>query len=206
MVPSWASSRDASSTTDIASCRCEGKKSDRQTLKNEARYRRGLIGAARHAADRWNAAIVFVPMKPGSADQPAQDDAHFCRELAEEVDRPDYVRLLPPEVRPGEVKWCISRMQCLIGVRTHSTILALGACVPAINICYNGKGLSLFQAFGLEQFCLPIEDCGEQKLPPLLERMWYERDSLRKLIEQRLPQFQSRARIPYKALAKAGKR
>lgn len=167
----------------------------------EAAYRTGLVEAARSAADEFDATVVFVSMNPGAADRPGQDDAHFCEELMRETDRADRVRLLPPEFRPGEIKWCLGRMQCLIGVRMHSTILALGAGTPAINVNYNEKGVSLFQAFGLERYCLPIETCDDRALPGRLRDLWASRDEVARIIARNLPDMQARARRPYEILA-----
>lgn len=64
-------------------------------------------------------------------------------------------------------------MDLMIGMRLHSTLLALRAGVPAIHLAYTLKGHDIYSDLGLADWVLPIEELfkGHQMLVELASRL-----------------------------------
>ena len=61
----------------------------------------------------------------------------------------------------------------MIGMRLHSTLLALRAGVPAIHLAYTLKGHDIYSDLGLSDWVVPIEGIleGQQTLVDLASRV-----------------------------------
>lgn len=57
--------------------------------------------------------------------------------------------LLPPELDAAEAKWCIERLDWLVGSRMHATIGALSSSVPAYSYAYSDKARGVFETCGM---------------------------------------------------------
>lgn len=104
------------------------------------------IGAGRN--------VLLVPMHMGAG----EGDVSLCAELRGACKDPGRVRILDSDdVSPSALRGIISRARHFVGIRLHSTILALSAGVPAITYYYVDKGRQFFDQVGMNDFARPIE-------------------------------------------------
>lgn len=124
-----------------------------------------------------NRRVLFFPMYSASW----QDDAVHDRDIADRLASPAHV--LRPTCPTPLWKAMIGLCDVFIGVSMHSTILAMGAGVPAIGLNYSDKGHDLFARLGEESRGLPVEAIAErdgaERLGALLAETLRERDRIR---------------------------
>jgi polysaccharide pyruvyl transferase WcaK-like protein len=175
--------------------------SNKQLPEQAVRYRQALIDCVNYVVDQLGGSVVLIAMKPGDDTRPGQDDDVFARELLAQVDHPEDVLAMPKEFTVNEIKHCLKSFALLVGVRMHSTILALSVKTPCISLYYSEKGHSLFKAFKLTEYALPIEDCTSEALVSLVQDAWLNQDGIKARIAAELPAIESRVGLPYEYLA-----
>ena len=163
-------------------------------------YRKALTRAIDYVIEELGGVVVLISMKPGDVAMPGQDDDVFSSELLDQVRHSEYVFVMPKDFTPAEIKYCFGSFELVVGVRMHSTILALDMVTPCINIYYNEKGLSLFKSLGLSEYALSIEYCTAKALVDLVREIWLDRDKVRKTIASQLPELEAKVQLPYQYL------
>lgn len=112
--------------------------------------------------ERHDARIVLFSMyEPGV--ETWEDDRWLLEEVKAGFAGDDNVRLA--EGNPSIVELCqeFSELDLMIGMRLHSTLLALRAGVPAIHLAYTLKGHDIYADLGLSDWIVPIEGLVENQ-------------------------------------------
>ncbi len=103
------------------------------------------------------------------------------------------------------LKGYIARCRMFIGARTHSTIAAYSSCVPTLAIGYSVKAKGIAKdLFGTyENYVLPIEEMRyEHNLVKAFEFLSANELSIRKNLENLMPQYAATALVPKSEIAK----
>jgi len=104
-----------------------------------------------------------------------EDDRVALAELYSTLDEKEDVVFWKEDdyiMSPGELQFLYSNMSFLIGTRLHSSIFALGANVPTINISYHGtKSQGIMTSVGMERFVIDIDGVTPQKLISLIDEI-----------------------------------
>lgn len=122
--------------------------------------------------ERQGARIVLFSMyEPGV--ESWEDDRWLLERVKANFAGDDNVQLAGGN--PTIVDLCreFSQLDLMIGMRLHSTLLALRAGVPAIHLAYTLKGHDIYADLGLAEWVMPIEHLFEdqQELIELASRI-----------------------------------
>jgi polysaccharide pyruvyl transferase WcaK-like protein len=119
------------------------------------------------------------------------DDREVVKRIyARLVDHTDRVLLLEDFHDAMEIKAAFKCMDCIIGTRMHTGILAMSELVPAVLIGYQPKTFGVMEALGLERYCMDIETLNIETLYDKVLDLLAERENIRKQIHHRLVQIQ----------------
>ena len=143
-----------------------------------------LADAADFIIDRFAADVVFVPMERA-------DVGHAHRVMAE-MGEPARASLLDNRYGPRQILGLMDHFEMAVGMRLHFLIFAALAAVPLLALPYASKVVGLFEALDL-----PSPSRMQRHAGPLLaslDRLWDGRDELRKVLAERVPDLQERAR------------
>jgi polysaccharide pyruvyl transferase CsaB len=147
-------------------------------------YHLTLANAADFVVDRFEAHVVFVPMERA-------DVGHAHRVMAEMAE-PDRATVLHGRYGPRQLLGLMDHLELAVGMRLHFLILAAIAHVPLLALPYASKVVGLFEALELD-----VPSNLQHHAGPLLaalDRLWDSREDLRKVLQERVPDLQERAR------------
>lgn len=118
---------------------------------------------------------------------PDQDDRLPARRVFERVRQHTAdVVLLETFSDALQIKGAYEQMDCMIGTRMHTGILALTANVPVTLIAYQPKTFGMMQLFGLEEFCCDINEIGDTVLFARVQKMIASRHDLQRQIKAQM--------------------
>lgn len=147
-------------------------------------YHVTLANAADFIVDRFDADVVFVPMERA-------DVGHAHRVVAEMAE-PARALVLHGRYGPRQLLGLMDHLDLAVGMRLHFLIFAAIAHVPLLALPYASKVVGLFEALGLA-----VPSKLQRHAGPLLaglDRLWDSRDELSKVLQERVPELQQRAR------------
>lgn len=105
------------------------------------------------------------------------------------------ISLAPRDMNAVQTKYLISQCRFFIGARTHATIAAWSSCVPTISISYSVKAIGLnTDLFGDVRYVLETPKLSRMTLWEALEKLRADEQCIKTLLEQRIPEWQQRAR------------
>jgi polysaccharide pyruvyl transferase WcaK-like protein len=118
-----------------------------------------IQAAARYLAllrQELDARIVLLSMyEPGV--EPWEDDLPWLRALEETVGPDPAVAVLEEPLSIVPFTAFAGRLDLMVGMRLHSTLIALRQGVPAINLSYTLKGHSIFRDLGMRRWVCEVE-------------------------------------------------
>ena len=157
---------------------------------DDAPYHSVLAAAADFVVDRFDADVVFVPME--------RDDVREAHRVMAGMAAPDRAAVLGGRYGPRQLLGLMEHLELAMGMRLHFLIFAALASVPLLALPYASKVVEFLQALGL-----PAPGERQEHPGPLLaavDRLWDDRDGCAKLLAERVPPLQDKAR---EAAAKA---
>lgn len=133
---------------------------DRYLARAEAPMN-GLLAAMSaviaHLRSRYDARVLLVSMyEPNS--EPWEDDQPYLEQLKAGFADDSEVVLCNEDRSIDDVCRMFSRLDLMIGMRLHATLIALRVGVPAIHLAYTLKGGDIYADLGLDDWTLAIED------------------------------------------------
>lgn len=165
---------------------------------NESDYHRLLAEAADFIIHRFDARVVFVPME--------RADLREAHHVLARMAAPQRAHILLGDYGPHQILGLMEHFSLAIGMRLHFLIFAALAGVPLRALPYSPKVEDLLEALGLPgRSAIDQEHAGS--LLADIDRIWDERDTQRRLLEERVPALQDQARrtVPL-VLAAMGRR
>ncbi|CAN7508250.1 polysaccharide pyruvyl transferase family protein [Bosea sp. LjRoot90] len=149
----------------------------RRRYNERAREPMARVVAAASAAvaalrERHDARIMLFSMYEPDVEN-WEDDRWLLEQVKANFASDDNVQLAGGN--PTIVELCreFSELDLMIGMRLHSTLLALRAGVPAIHLAYTLKGHDIYADLGLSDWVVPVEGLleGQQELIALASRI-----------------------------------
>ncbi len=112
-------------------------------------------------------------------------DISILRKLQNQVDIPHGVPLFTNRrYSYAELMGLFAELDLLIGMRTHSLILASSAGVPVIGLVAYPKTLGYLQRIGQAARAIPITDLALEPLKALIHSTWKERAAVRRELSE----------------------
>lgn len=95
--------------------------------------------------------VIFFPMELKDT---APDDRILIQEILQYINLPQQCSYIDVDMPTDIHLQAVSKCQCFIGHKTHSTIFALASGTPLIGIAYHPKTEEFMEQFGINQFCI----------------------------------------------------
>lgn len=133
--------------------------------------------------------VIFVPMYPGKE----QGDEEVSEKIISYMHHPESAFVINEDYDSSELIAFFQKAKFLIGMRMHATILSACGNTPTIGLYYQEKGKSFFNAIGLSDFALPIEEFTFEKIIPLIHSLALNSELLKNIIEKNLEVLKAKA-------------
>ena len=142
--------------------------------------------ALREFAIRHSVRVLFIPFHAGY-DVPGDlnNDPALIARMREAIGV-NRTAELRHGLRPGEVSAVLSMCEMTIAVRLHAAILSIRNATPFVALAYEPKVSRILAGCGLERFVaeVPAGTAAARDLSALLERVWSDRDLIRKRLHK----------------------
>ena len=153
-------------------------------------YLEAVAGAADYLIEELNAHVTFFPQ----VILPMKDDRPVSKEVFNRIQNKSSVTVLTEDYSPEQIKGMYGCMSLQIGTRFHSCILAQSMHVPTIAIEYSGhKALGIMRLLDLEEYVCDINTITTQELTSKIDKMWAERDDVKKKLEKNIKVMQAKS-------------
>lgn len=107
--------------------------------------------------EQYNANIVLISSyQPGI--EPWEDDIYYLNKIKEEFLINEKVKLMENSVNLDTYFRTMGSLDLMVGMRLHSSLVALRFGVPSINISYTLKGKDIMEHLGLQNYVIGLED------------------------------------------------
>lgn len=103
-----------------------------------------------------NKILLISAYQPGVV--PWEDDLHWLAQIKAQFSENSRVILVDEEMSIPTYFNFMSRLDLMIGMRLHSTLIALRFGVPSLNISYTLKGKDIMEHLGLSDNVVALED------------------------------------------------
>jgi colanic acid/amylovoran biosynthesis protein len=156
----------------------------------------------RHAVREYGLGVLLIPhADPLREDRRGGDAGYMAPLLARLADLGDAVKMMPNHFNAAQSKYVISYLRFFIGARAHALIAALSSGVPTISIAYNIKSCGINRdLFGNQEMVLQARDVSARLLQDALRSLVQREESVRGLLESRIGEWQSAARVAAKRI------
>lgn len=158
----------------------------------EEKYHSILANVADFMVDRFDAHIVFIPME-----RAVQDLQHSHAVVARML-RPQRTLILKGNYTSGQILFLMKHFQLAVGMRLHFLIFAALQNLPFVALPYASKVHGLLEQFGMEM--PPLDKVNAGRLIAHIDRLWDQRKSLTKQINEALPESKQKARQTHELL------
>ncbi|MBI4436490.1 MAG: polysaccharide pyruvyl transferase family protein [Candidatus Omnitrophica bacterium] len=155
---------------------------------SEDRLRDLFAEAFDQAVERFNAAIVFVPMFVNQ--DPAKDDRVEAKRIIGRMRHRERSFIVRGDHTPSVIKGILGRMDLVIGTRYHGVLFTLSTARPAIAVSvsdyYTMKMMGVMRPMGQSHHVLPLEGLTADQLVEHMGTLLHETPStLMKSLEER---------------------
>lgn len=138
------------------------------TFGAQTRYEQALVAAIDTLTSRGAAVVLFPQCCGPSA---AEDDRLVARRLHAAARHPERIVLVDEPLPPALLQAAYGCMDCFVGTRMHSVILATNAGVPALAIGYLYKTAGVLAELGLQHATLDIATLTADQLVERLDTL-----------------------------------
>jgi polysaccharide pyruvyl transferase WcaK-like protein/glycosyltransferase involved in cell wall biosynthesis len=145
---------------------------------------RSLANAAERLAELTGGTVLIIPTVFGPGD--GYDDRRSATALYAMLRDPARAHVCDHPLAPGGLKSLIGLCDIYVGVRMHGIIAALSQGIPSLAIAYGSKTENLFRRFGVERHAVSIAEISPDLLAGMAERLWAERDAVRRQLHSAL--------------------
>lgn len=141
------------------------------------------------------ARVVFVPHvhSPGSSGESDLVAIERVRARLSATQRA-LTRVLPPRLDAAELKWCLARMDWVVGARMHATIGSLSSQVPTFGYAYSDKARGVFETCASADTVLDAREVSGREAIAVMLASFEERDLRRAHLATSVPPVVERAR------------
>jgi len=119
-------------------------------------------------------------------------DVEVSREVVKRMEHHASARVVDEDLSPLALQVLYSRLEMLVGTRMHANILTMCVGTPVVAIAYERKTNGIMEMLGQSENVINIEDV-EDRLLPLVERVYASRKEIRKKLDAAIPKIRQRA-------------
>lgn len=148
------------------------------------------------------AKVLLMPQTLGP--NAFNDDRKISLEIIEKGGI-QHAELIDRDLSARELKYLYSKLDMFIGTRMHSNIFALGSLVPTVAINYEHKTKGIMEMVGLPEYVVDIGDITPEQLMELVQKCWDEREQIRTMLADRIPEVVEQAKLPALFIRSLGK-
>lgn len=122
-----------------------------------------------------------------------KSDFTFMEKIISSLDSERLI-LADKSLNAAKMKWIISRSECNIACRTHSTIASFSTSVPTISLGYSikAKGLN-HQMYGNENYMAYRSEITPEKIISIFKEVYGNKDKIKKELEEKNIKIKSEA-------------
>lgn len=163
-------------------------------------YCRAIAAVADEFVEKHQARIVFVATNVRT--QSCRDDDIATSQEIKALMKHQGSAFIPDMLySPAELKGLLGVMDLCMVTRMHACILATGIHTPTMSINYQFKLKEYMLQMGLGEYQIDIDKVTTPDLMALAEKAWKERDSMRKILEEKVAYWaknldESMSRLP----------
>ena len=136
--------------------------------------------------------ILLVP----HVNTKGQSDYKFMYSILQYLNKKNssQIKILPPNLRAAEYKWCISQLKMFAGARTHSTIAALSENIPTISIGYSMKAKGINKdIFEHTKWLISAKELNPINLVDKFKELNNDIYNVKKILDINIPKIKKRA-------------
>jgi len=119
----------------------------------------------------------------------AYDDLEISKFILENMKHRENARILRINDL-SEFKLLINQVDLLISSKMHPAVLAVSGHVPSIAIVYDHKQTGFFRDLGMSEYTLRLQETSGSELLSRIDKVWLEREKIKKLLGVRVPVLQ----------------
>jgi len=150
---------------------------------------------------RLGARVVLIPNGMCPPAEGRMDDRFLCGLVRSTVKAPASCVTLRDFHYAEEARSIIGNCDLLVGSRFHALVFALSQGVPVMALSWSHKYRELLAPFGLDDFVFEHGQLEAGTLEPMLERLWIERESRRRVIEVALKSLSGQVDVVFDRVA-----
>lgn len=146
--------------------------------------------------------VVFVS-HVGDEQMVDSNDIYWIDKIYQKTSKENIV--LGMDYNCMQLKYLISKLDFFIGARTHATIAACSTCVPTLVLGYSIKSQGIAKdIFGeIDKYVIKVNEIDSgKKLINAFSALYKDKDSIRKYLEDFMPEYIQRAYIGVKEVEK----
>ncbi|MBW6518664.1 MAG: polysaccharide pyruvyl transferase family protein [ANME-2 cluster archaeon] len=137
------------------------------------------------AFETFGAKFVFIPL---STHEGIEDDAIIHDMIISSLKHNCYINI-QNELSPGEIKYLLSKMDIVIGMRLHSLIFAATNGIPVIGINYFTKVRRFMESIGQEKFTVDLGEIQRDILLDKIEEVLHNKQEIETEISESIKQM-----------------
>lgn len=136
-----------------------------------------------------NYTVLLVPHVFPPPDLQVESDPVACQEIYEKLksDYPDRLLVAGGKYNQNEIKYIIGRCGSMMGSRMHSCIASLSQEIPTLGLAYSKKFYGVFETVGMQDWVVDMRRTSLEDLFLTVDRFLENQQSLRKILQERLP-------------------
>jgi polysaccharide pyruvyl transferase CsaB len=134
--------------------------------------------------------IYFIPMYIENE----QNDNVVASQIRNGMLNKERAYIIDQQLSPKELLDLIKDAEILVGMRMHSTILGACASVPIVGLYYQQKGRTFFEALGLDDLMIDIEQVSFENLSSMIAGVLSDRDKIIHRLQDNLPLQRNKVR------------
>lgn len=157
-------------------------------------YLETMHALVRALLDR-GADVVFIP-HVHVANSGGESDLMAIERVRSRLSAPERARAiaLPPALDAAELKWCLARMDWVVGSRMHATIGSLSSQVPTLGYAYSDKARGVFETCGAADAVLDARRVSGPDAVAAMIASYEDRERQRDILSRTVPPVVDRAR------------
>ncbi|HBG49571.1 MAG TPA: hypothetical protein DDW90_08750 [Cyanobacteria bacterium UBA9971] len=160
-----------------------------QQLKNEE----VLVRLLDDLIEKYNYGVIFYPHLNRNSEYLTEiwDDLGLIYKIKGKLKDDSAVHVLPKEFDTDMQQKLISKMDFFIGMRCHSIVFSIKACVPCLGIAYEHKAKAFMKMIGLKDLCMDINDFSynEAKVREIINSIIQNRDKYSGYLSDKMPEL-----------------
>jgi polysaccharide pyruvyl transferase WcaK-like protein len=145
--------------------------------------------------------VFLIPMETSVYCDDRDEFGYFLKRQAERL----HFKRVPDPLSVEQKQYLISQMDLVLAMRYHAQVFALSSAVPCLGIYkgsyYTQKATGLFEQFGQEKYCIPIDD--SRRAADLLSELYRNKGTLRAQLAEKVAELKSRQRSIFKKVFSA---